>query len=79
MLALGSSRGTNIIYFFQSAWNPRPRCAFVVIELWREEMQPPQPQGSSLPRYTDVLSFQSEAPTAPTSIQDLLAWGEVIR
>jgi len=42
-------------------------------------MQPPQPQRSSLPRYTDVLSFQSEAPTAPTSIQDLLAWGEVIR
>jgi hypothetical protein len=26
-----------------------------------------------------VLSFRSEAPTAPTSIQDLLACGEVIR
>jgi hypothetical protein len=25
-----------------------------------------------------VLSFRSEAPTAPTSIQDLLACGEVI-
>jgi hypothetical protein len=36
-------------------------------------------QRSSLPPYTDVLSFRSEAPTAPTSIQDLLACGEVIR
>src|SRR6516164_5025514 len=37
------------------------------------------PQRSSLPPYTDVLSFRSEARTAPTSIQDLLACGEVIR
>jgi hypothetical protein len=37
------------------------------------------PQRSSLPPYTDVLSFRSEAPTAPTSIPDLLACREVIR
>ena len=38
-----------------------------------------EPQRSSLPPFTDVLSFRSEAPTAPTSSQDLLACGEVIR
>ena len=37
------------------------------------------PQRSSLPPYRDVLSFRSGAPTAPTSIQDLLACREVIR
>ena len=35
-------------------------------------------QRSSLP-LTDVLSYWSEAPTAPTSIPDLLACREVIR
>ena len=37
------------------------------------------PQRSSLPPYIDVLSFWSEAPTAPTSIPDLVACREVIR
>ena len=34
------------------------------------------PQRSSLLPYRGVLSFWSEAPTAPTSIQDLLACRE---
>jgi hypothetical protein len=37
------------------------------------------PQRNSLLPYGGVLSFRSEAPIAPTSIQDLLACHEVIQ